>query len=75
MRQCAIIIITTVVVLIVLGICLLYRGDGDKDAVEIKTAGKIKTAGMTNENYYQQPYSDNDLRVSCFFENGVRYCP
>jgi len=57
------IIAGTVILLIIAGICLLVS----------------KSAGITNENYNQQPYSDHDLRVSCFFDQphgeDFHYCP
>jgi len=59
-------IFMVVIVLIITGVCLL-------------NTSTTKKAQMTNFNYYQQPYSDNDMRVSCFFEpehqNPLSYCP
>lgn len=66
MRGCFYIIFSVVIVLILTGVCLLCYTD-DK-----------KKSQMSNSNYNQIPYSDNDMRVSCLFENPTKqlsYCP
>lgn len=64
MQGCFYIIFTVVIVLILTGLCLLCYTDDKKSQ-------------MSNSNYNQQPYSDNDMRVSCLFEDQkqLSYCP